>query len=134
MNAAKIDYSDLIGKPFADCGRGPDAYDCWGGIIAAAAKHGLHIPDYGEFHHEDGNGILGRFRQVLPEWQEISRREKPQVLDVILFKRLDGSLHFGIVIDKRCFLHVTRALGCHISKLSHPVYRHLIQAFYRIKR
>jgi|SRR6185436_16231995 len=38
---------DLIGAPFSAGARGPDAYDCWGLVIALRRQLGLPIPpDY----------------------------------------------------------------------------------------
>lgn len=127
------DISDLIGKPFKDYGRGPDGYDCWGTVIAVAARYGIVIPDYGHYHHEDAAGVVGEFERRRFEWIEINKRDKPEICDVVMFKRTDGALHFGIVIEDGFFVQANADLCVHICRLNHPLYRQLIRAFYRLK-
>jgi cell wall-associated NlpC family hydrolase len=39
-------FADLVGKPFKWCGRGPDAFDCYGVVEETARRAGLKVPDY----------------------------------------------------------------------------------------
>lgn len=39
-------YADLIGKPFAWKGRGPDAFDCYGLMQEIERRNGRTLPDY----------------------------------------------------------------------------------------
>ena len=39
-------YADLIGKPFAWKGRGPDVFDCYGLVEEMERRHGRRVPDY----------------------------------------------------------------------------------------
>jgi cell wall-associated NlpC family hydrolase len=39
-------FVDLIGKPFAWKGRGPDTFDCYGLVEEIERRHGRRVPDY----------------------------------------------------------------------------------------
>jgi cell wall-associated NlpC family hydrolase len=55
-------YADLLGKPFADGGRGPDSFDCVGLAIEVQRRRGLDIPDFvssqAELHRQMAAGGL----------------------------------------------------------------------------
>lgn len=42
----KIDYSDLLGKPFRYKARGPDAYDCYGLAMEVCRRAGIILPEW----------------------------------------------------------------------------------------
>lgn len=47
MTRTPADFNDLIGRPFARGGRGPDAFDCWGVVLEVRRRLGLALPpDY----------------------------------------------------------------------------------------
>lgn len=52
---------DFIGLPYRECGRGPDAYDCYG-IVAAVfrAMRGIELPDW----YQDTPGQQGASRAI----------------------------------------------------------------------
>jgi cell wall-associated NlpC family hydrolase len=39
-----MDFSDLIGKPYAPAADGPDAFDCWGLVVEVRRRMGLPTP------------------------------------------------------------------------------------------
>lgn len=41
-----MELNDLLGLPFADGGRGPDSYDCWGIVREVYRRYGVTLPDY----------------------------------------------------------------------------------------
>ncbi len=123
------DIQDLIGKPFKEFGRGPDGYDCWGGVIAVGSRLGVEIPDYCHLGVRDVSLILSEYERRKNDWIPC---ETGEVGDIVVFDRVeDGGLHFGIVVSRGWFAHVTEDLGLHRSRLDHPVNKGLIKGFYR---
>ena len=120
----------LIGKPFAEYGRGPDFYDCWGLAMDVGAILGHKIPDYGSLSYSDPEMIQKQFRANICDFDALGN---PQTGALILFKRVDGGLHFGVVIDGQHFVHVRDdGLGVQICSLNHPLYRQLVKGYYRL--
>jgi cell wall-associated NlpC family hydrolase len=39
-----VDIADLIGKPYAPGGNGPEAFDCWGLVVEVRRRMGLPTP------------------------------------------------------------------------------------------
>lgn len=126
------DFSDLLGKPFESCARGPESFDCWGAVVAGAARYGRTMPDYPRYHSRDLDLIRAEFKQRKDDWEFIPFGESPAPCDVIVFKSY-GGLHFALVIEGGMFLECTRDLGVHLGRLDNPAYRQLITGFYRLK-
>jgi probable lipoprotein NlpC len=122
-------YSDLIGKPFADLGRGPEAYDCWGLVIEIGRRLGIAVPDYG-VHYWDIGGLNDTFRARVPEYDRVTL---PECGDIVAFKRVSGELHFGVMVDQRSVLHAGPEIGVRLNRLDNPFMRQMIDGFYRCK-
>jgi hypothetical protein len=125
------DFNNLIGKPFRDYGRGPDAYDCWGVVIEAGRIMGEDTPpDYLDLSYLECARLWCEIEEALPEYEEI---EKPVMGAIVLFKNVDGAAHFGRMIDSRYFIHANRDMGVHVSSID-GVYRQLVKGFYLCKK
>ena len=122
-------YEDLIGKPFADLGRGPDAYDCWGLVIEVGQRMGIEVPDYGVSHQNEAR-VNGTFRAHATDYERVNQ---PKVGDIAVWKSMAGELHFGIVIDGNHVLHAGPEVGVRKNRLDHPIVSQLIEGFYRCK-
>lgn len=124
------DFSDLIGKPFADLGRGPDTYDCWGVVLEVNRRLGRELSDYGvSCHVWDHVEILQRYQNAVGQFEKVANGHQPG--DVVLFRRFSGGLHFGVVIDQYYCLHTTENTGIQMQRLDSPTMRKLIKGFYR---
>lgn len=126
----KVDLSDLIGRPYKNFARGPDCYDCWGIIIEVGKRFGVVIHDYC-ISPVNNSEIIKQYNIHSSDYLIV--KDNLQPADIIMFKRTDGGLHFGIVIDDKQFIHTLEGLGVHICRLNHRFYKSLIHSFYRVK-
>lgn len=120
-------FTDLIGKPFEALGRGPDGYDCWGLVMEVSKRFGQEVPDYG-IDPGDLKAIHSKYYEVELEYDVVN---VPKEGDIVLYKRMDGGLHFGIMINSSKMIHVSRSLGVHKIDIHNPVMKQLIQRIYR---
>lgn len=127
-----FEYQDLIGKPFQDLGRGPDAYDCWGVVLEVSKRLGNNVPDYG-VSHEDQDLVMGTYRAVQEDYLRLSKTDELLPGDILIYKRLDSGLHFGIMVDCYHFIHSSDGIGVQRNRIDHPLVRQLIEGAYRCK-
>lgn len=94
----------FIGKPWRDGATGPDAFDCWGLMVAAAVDlYGVALPDL-------SHTIAGR-----RQWQEVERMQPGNA--VALIDTQDRPYHVGLYIGAGDVLHTTAQLGARIEPL-----------------
>jgi len=100
-------YSDLIGKPFAEGARGPEAYDCVGLAIALQRRMGRDVPDFAstldELHqnYAEGGGLLGPAICI----------PRPVAGCVVLLRMLADERHLGVMLDEFRMIHTSRETG-----------------------
>lgn len=124
-------FSDLVGKPFAKMGRGPDQYDCWGVVIEVARRVGKTVPDY-ELYACDTYGENNRLYQE--HVGEYVRVYVPEPGDIVVWKRIsDGGLHFGAMVDGDRFLTTNPHTGVCVNRLSNPLVKQLVEGVYRCR-
>lgn len=124
---SRIDVSDLVGKPFAEFGRGPQSYDCYGLVLEVSRRLGRPFPDYGSLPAASEGAI----RRIEERRGELSHVTAPDVGDVILMAvsapgRPD---HLGIVTEPGWFLHALPRRGACLSRIS--LWTPFILGFYR---
>lgn len=94
-------YADLIGKPFAHGGRGPDAYDCVGLQMELQRRRGLNLPAYlsdpDELHRQIADG------GVLSDAHRLASREPGCV--VLMRSSGVAARHLGGMVDAYRMLH-----------------------------
>ena len=121
-------YDDLIGKPYQDGGRGPDAYDCWGLAIEIHRRFGIDLPDFdisAKACEQIHNKIIDQ--SYLNSWQEI---EAPKMPCLILFKAHPRFVqHVGTFIGYGRFLHI-REYGVAIERVLSPLWNKRIRGFW----
>lgn len=104
---------DLLGKPYKNGGRGPDAFDCSGLVYYAFKKSGLTVPVTAE---EQGQGGAEVSRDaVLPG-------------DLVVFK-IKRDFHVGIMLNEGEFVHASKSRGVAIDNLSLPYWTRSFQGF-----
>jgi cell wall-associated NlpC family hydrolase len=131
-----------IGLPFAEGGRGPDRYDCWG-IVAAILRNecGIEVEPFAEIETFDGPAVEARviLEIARTDWIRVELNDV-RVFDVALmwiYRRLLGKetarslSHIGIVAAPGRLLHIdktTRAVCPKFRQLG-PAFQ--IDSFYR---
>lgn len=93
--------NEFVGLPFAEKGRGPQAFDCLGLLIEVQARvFGRVIRDPGCSLSE---GLRPEPRAVLQS--QVVEIETPQEGDALLFRVAGRALHVGVCIDANLMLH-----------------------------
>jgi len=125
------DIADLIGLPFAEGGRGPDAYDCYGLLLEVFRRRGETLPDYGTAcgiqTPETIWAVMERFQTA---WEALDGPETGALVALAYPYPILVS-HVGVVVAADRFLHVRRASGVTIDRLSSPAWRRRIRGYYR---
>lgn len=102
----KIDYEDLIGKPFEEI-------KCWELVEAMYFRRGVQLPSY-----ED-----------MQVWVEVF---EPTLFDILAFSLQGLELdHVGIYVGDGQFIHATEGNGVCIERLSR--YKPKLRGIYRYK-
>ena len=132
MRNNTIDVTDLIGKPFAYGGRGPDAYDCYGLVMEVMRRYGVELPDYGLPGPEHTPAAIDAAATTArPDWVEIPS-PIPGCLVAIAYPYPGLISHVGVVIDADRFIHARAATGgVTIDRLSSPAWRKRIRGYYK---
>lgn len=124
------DYTDLLGKPFAYHGRGPDSYDCWGLVREICNRGGIFLPDHisSAVPEEQGNGIKEDaekyYRPVID----------PEPLDIVLFQILPRYVtHCGVCVGNGRFVHIMSKISVAREELDSPMWKNKIRGFYRFR-
>lgn len=131
LPANSINITDLIGKPFADGGRGPDNYDCWGLSKEVLRRHGVDLPDY-RIPAFNKTGIFAWYEAVKSNYIEVSG-ELP--VPCLVFLRLNSPVgnHIGVYLGDGKFIHARQKTGVCIERLDHPAYRRCILGYYLLR-
>ena len=120
-------YADLIGKPFVEGGRGPNAYDCVGLAMVFQERLGAELPAYVSDHTE-----LHRQLAVGGVFEECRRIDRPEPGCIVLLRSFDdGSRHIGVMVDAFRMLHTRRTAGAVIEVLHRSVWEKRVIGFYR---
>lgn len=123
-----------VGLPYADCGRGPDRYDCWG-LVQAVYRDvfDVALPGYDDDY---ASSVAGAEIQTLIDresrvWQRIADQADIRLGDVVIFRILGQRMHCGIALDTEQFLHVLQGCEAVVERLTSPVWRNRISGIYR---
>lgn len=121
-----------IGLPYKDKGRGPDGWDCWGGVrMVLGDVFGLDLPSYEEAY------VSGADRVAVPEaverglaegWERTDRREPGS----LLILRIAGRpWHCGLIVAPNFFLHWAPNTTSCMERLDSPMWSRRIAGIYR---
>ncbi|HSU19900.1 MAG TPA: NlpC/P60 family protein [Acidobacteriaceae bacterium] len=118
-------YADLIGKPYAEGARGPEAFDCLGLVLELQRRQGRPLPAYDstpeEFARQHREGVLGPCREIAA----------PEPGCIVLLRMLHGERHLGTMIDPYRMLHTLRDVGRACSEgLRSPVWARRVMGYY----
>jgi len=127
----KVELDDLIGKPFKDGGRGPEAYDCWGVVLEVFARFGIELPDYKICAFEAAK-INEQIDACRNQWEPV---EHPATKDapLLVVIRNDPVFcnHTGVYAGYGKFIHILNKTHVIIDRLDHPLWRKRIEGLYR---
>lgn len=127
---------DYIGKPFAEGGRGPSTYDCWGLVRAVyMARLDVVLPVHDEIGTDDHRRVAQQMQQACATgpWLRLVR---PQPMAVMVARRDPHSRypgHVGVMLDHGRVLHVWPGRDVHVSRITEPALAGLIIGYYRHK-
>lgn len=124
------DYADLLGKPFAYHGRGPDSYDCWGLVREICNRGGVSLPDHDSsaVPEEQGAGIKEDAERY---YRPVS---VPEPLDIVLFQILPRYVtHCGVYVGNGRFVHIMSKISVAREELDSPMWIDKIRGFYRFR-
>lgn len=125
-----MDFSDFVGLPWQDRGRGP-GYDCWG-LFRAAFEAGTaidlpaHSDDY--LSAADRTETRRLLAGDLGDWREVSIGREREFDGVVL--AIAGGVHVGLVVRRGLMLHMPRGKTSVIEPLGRygavltGIYRH----------
>lgn len=128
-------WAGLVGVPFADGGRGPHAYDCWGLVRRIYAEQlGVELPAYGEISAKD----LARIARAMDGgkddgWQECG----PEPMAVVLMRSGRGGrrvVHVGVMVDSFKMIHVEEAAATAVVPITHFSVAGRIAGFRRLSQ
>lgn len=131
-----IDYTDLIGVPFAQDGRGPAAYDCYGLTKEIFARCGKDIGEYW-CCVDDKEKINAIYRGAVKKacWREVDYKHGEKIpvpaLVGLRFNAPPGVVnHTGVYIGDGKFIHTRERIGVCISSLLTPPWNRQIVGIY----
>lgn len=120
-------YRDLLGKPFVDGGRGPEAFDCYGLATEVFGRYGIKLPDY-RISCENASKINSTIDREKSKW---IRCEKPEVPSLVVL-RFNSRFynHVGVYIGNGRFIHTAKKTGVRIDRIDDIYWKNRIEGFY----
>lgn len=119
-------WSNLIGVPYEEGGRGPMSYDCYGIVMEYYRRRGIIIPDYHSLgSSEEKNAEV--LNAMDNGWREVP---EPEIHSVVLFK-VHRAPHIGVIVKEGWFLHVGDGHNAVLQSLNHPLWVKRIVGFYQ---
>ena len=130
----KIDMTPYIGKPFADGGRGPDAYDCWGLVVMVYRDvFGVRIPlDY-DISAYATLAVTRAFQSQMenPEWFRLAYPLAPAVVAMAIHPDHPELVnHAGVYVGIGVVLHTTKPTGAILQRVDDPRIKGRIKGYY----
>lgn len=102
-----VNINDLLGKPYKDHARGPEAYDCYGLAIEVARRYGYVLNDVVYTNHN-----IELSTENAPTLN-VTKVERPYA-GALIEMQCGNELHIGVCISSKEFIHMT-SLGCRIN-------------------
>jgi len=106
----------LLGKPYKNGAKGPDAFDCSGFVHYVYKRYEINVPYTTE--------------ELVHTGYQVSR-ENVLAGDLVIFT-IKRSYHIGIMMNEREFLHASASKGVAIGNLDLVYWRRSLSHFRRI--
>lgn len=121
-------YQDLLGKPFAEDGRGPASYDCVGLVLELASRRGKTLPSFlsteAEFHAQLGAGA-----STLADLPHIA---VPVAGCIVLLRMSVAEHHVGMMVDTYRMIHVMKGINVSIERVLSPLWQRKVMGYYSL--
>ena len=128
----KVEYLDLLGKPFQLGARGPKAFDCWGICLEVGKRAGILYPeDFTPDNTEQQDTFINN--RIDSDFDKI---ENPEPFAIVTFKINPPFVdHCGIILpDCIHFLHTMQGHSCAVNRLDHKILVKRLDGFYRLRK
>jgi cell wall-associated NlpC family hydrolase len=116
-------WADLLGKPWREDARGPDAYDCVGFFLEIERRLGFPVPEYAS---EESAVEL-----AVADWELVT---DPIPGDAILIRWINPAWHIGVVCGDGYMLHTREGAGAAKERYNSFPWKARIEGFYRWKQ
>lgn len=104
-------YNKYLNKGFADKGRGPNLFDCWG-LVQHVYKieRNIDLPSYLDSyqHTLECQAIAEKIEQEQKKWDLVN---EPKEFDVIILRMNGLPMHVGIITNPNYMLHCIQGVG-----------------------
>lgn len=122
-----------VGKPFAEKGRGPDFYDCWGLARSVLAEQfGVEdLPDYADRYTctTDKESVSKAFRASIAEsWVKV---DKPTAGVIVVLRLAGRPWHCAIAVNEQWMLHAVIGTNACLERMDSMVWSDRIEGYYR---
>lgn len=127
-------WVQYVGKEFAEKGRGPDSFDCWGlgkWVYEHHHPNKIILPGYEEFYETTNDReTLGRVidEQRQERWREVT---DPKEFDFVLLRMRGVPMHVGIVTKENHMLHCAQGIGTVHERFDSIRWRSKVLGFFR---
>lgn len=131
-----IDYSDLIGVPFANRGRDiKTGVDCYGLVTEVYKRFGYNIPEYyADYDDMDAvNNLITSKTAIKSNWERVTDNDLPiPCLLAIRFGVPAGYVnHTGVYIGNGKFIHIRSNTGVCVDRVDAPSWKRMIVGCYK---
>ncbi|MFW5909185.1 MAG: C40 family peptidase [Thiohalospira sp.] len=122
-----------IGLPFADRGRGPEAFDCWGLYRWVLRREwGVALPSYAEDYPSalELAEVAALIRRESLVWGAVPRGgERPG--DMVVLRLRGDPWHVGLITEPGWMLHIHRRTDSIHERYDSTLWRHRVQHIQR---
>lgn len=124
----------LLTATFADGGRGPDKFDCYGLAMHIFMLYGYSLPDY-NLSAYDPEGIARKYNDKEgfgDFFKQVAGKEIPVPALVVIRNHPTLVNHVGVYIGNGKFVHILEKVNVHTSRIDHPMWKNKIVGFYTL--
>lgn len=118
---------------FADKGRGPDSFDCWGLVKAVYSKHkGIELPSYDDIYQDTIKDCAAISANVIERTSnEWTPTDAPHEFDVVVLRMRGLPMHVGMVTKPDYMLHCHEGVGVSHERMTDARWVNRVLGFYR---
>jgi cell wall-associated NlpC family hydrolase len=127
----------ILKMPFKEHGRDYSGGDCWSPVyLAYRDVLGIELPSFIDDYVNAGDTKASRrviHDIILSQKRNWESVDKPQALDVVLFRFGDTETHLGLMVDKSRFIHCEKKINTVIERIDSAKWKNRIEGIYRLK-
>lgn len=130
-----VNYTDLIGTPFANRGRDiSKGVDCYGLVMEIFKRCGHNIPEYTADYDnvEAVNELIAGKTAIKSNWKRLDAEHLVvPCLMAIRFGVPKGVVnHTGVYIGNGKFIHIRENTGVCVDRINSPAWKRQIEGYY----